>query len=240
MSVLTVRGVMLATIISKAPEILNAPYHDGATFKASDDFVRKWMRHQLNWSEHKVTQAAQKIPDDWEEKCERSFLWKAYSIKEYDIPSALYVNLDQNQVVYTPGNKMTYAPIGAKQVSLVGGDEKWAFTTMVSIANDGTLLPFQAIYTGLSAASHPSKTATHYDEVMNAGMLLEYSGTAMYWSNMATMHSSLTTFSRHTSSANAPFSTFLQPRKHCGKSMFDLCIDLKSSAGGWDRTTMTL
>ena len=136
---------MLVTIISKAPEILNAPYRDGSSFKASDDFVQKWMRHQLNWSECKATRAAQKIPDDWEEKCERSFLRKAYSIKEYDIPSALYVNSDQTQVVYAPGNKMTYAPIGAKQVSLVGGDEKWAFTAMVSIANDGTLLPFQAI-----------------------------------------------------------------------------------------------
>jgi DDE superfamily endonuclease len=189
MSILTVRGVMLATIISRAPEILNTPYRDGSTFKASDDFVRRWMRCQLNWSERKATRAAQKIPEDWEEKCERSFLRKAYSIKEYDIPSALYVNSDQTQVVYAPGNKMTYAPIGAKQVSLVGGDEKHAFTVMVSVANDGTLLPFQAIYTGLSAVSCPSKTAAYYDEVMNAGMLLEHSGMGTYWLNVATMHS---------------------------------------------------
>jgi hypothetical protein len=67
------------------------------------------MRHQLNWSECKATQAVQKIPEDWEEKCEKSFLRKAYSIKEYDIPSALYVNSDQTQVVYAPGDKMTYA-----------------------------------------------------------------------------------------------------------------------------------
>jgi hypothetical protein len=60
---------------------------------------------------------------------------------------------------------------------------------MVSVVNDGTLLPFQAIYAGLSAASRPSKTAAYYGEVMNAGMLLEHSGTGMYWSNMATMHS---------------------------------------------------
>ncbi|KIM34882.1 hypothetical protein M413DRAFT_44794, partial [Hebeloma cylindrosporum] len=143
----------------------------------------------LNWSERKATRAAQKIPDDWEEKCEKSFLRKAYSIKEYDIPSALYVNSDQTQVVYAPGDKMTYAPIGAKQVSLVGGDEKRAFTLMVSVANDGTLLPFQAIYAGLSTASRPSKNAPYYNEVINTGMLLEHSGTATYWSNMATMHS---------------------------------------------------
>jgi hypothetical protein len=147
------------------------------------------MRYQLNWSVRKATRAAQKIPEDWEEKCEKSFLWKAYSIKEYDIPSALYVNSDQTQVVYAPGNKMTYALIGAKQVSLVGGDEKCAFTMMVSVANDRTLLLFQAIYTGLSAVSHPSKTAAYYDDVMSAGMLLEQSGMGTYCSNMATMHS---------------------------------------------------
>ena len=61
---------------------------------------------------------------------------KAYSIKEYDIPSSLYVNSDQMQVVFAPGDKMTYAEKGAKQVSLVGGDEKRAFTMMVSIANN--------------------------------------------------------------------------------------------------------
>ncbi|KAF8808294.1 hypothetical protein BYT27DRAFT_7057706, partial [Phlegmacium glaucopus] len=130
-----------------------------------------------------------KIPEDWEEKCEKLFLRKAYSIKEYDILSVLYVNSDQTQVVYAPGDKMTYAPIGAKQVSLVGGDEKHAFTVMVSVANDGTLLPLQAIYAGLSTASCPSKTAGYYNEVMSAGMLLEHSGTVTYWSNMATMHS---------------------------------------------------
>ena len=124
MSILTVRGVMLATIMSRVPEILDAPYWDGSTFRALDAFVHKWMRGQLNWSECKATRAAQKIPEDWKDKCERSFLRKAYSIKEYDIPSALYVNLDQTQVVYAPGDKMTYAPIGTTQVSLVGGDEK--------------------------------------------------------------------------------------------------------------------
>ena len=55
MSVLTVCSVMLATIMSRAPEILDTPYRDGSTFRALDAFVRKWMRGQLNWSEHKVT-----------------------------------------------------------------------------------------------------------------------------------------------------------------------------------------
>ena len=97
------------------------------------------------------------MPEDWEEKCEKSFLRKAFSIKEYDIPSSLYVNSDQTQVVFAPGDQMTYAEKGAKQVSLVGGEEKRVFTVMVSVANNGTLLPFQAIYKGKTALSCPSK-----------------------------------------------------------------------------------
>jgi hypothetical protein len=187
LNVISIRGIMLSTITIMEPSILDVPYRDGSTFKASDDFVRRWVRRHLNWAERKATRAAQKIPDDWEDKCEKSFLRKAYSIKEYDIPSSLYVNSDQTQVVFAPGDKMTYAEKGAKQVSLVGGEEKRAFTVMVSVANNGTLLPFQAIYQGKTALSRPSQTAPHFDDVIHAGMLLEFSGTATYWSNQQMM-----------------------------------------------------
>jgi len=189
LTVLTMRGVILATITKMNPLVLETRYGDGSTFKASDNFVRNWARRHLNWAERKATRAAQKIPDDWEEKCEKSFLRKAYSIKEYDIPSTLYVNSDQTQVVYAPGDKLTYAERGSKQVSLVGGDEKRAFTVMVSVANDGSLLPFQAIYEGKTALSTPSKTALHYADVIKVGMRLEFSGTSTYWSNLTMMKS---------------------------------------------------
>ena len=187
LNVISMRGVILATITIMEPSILDVPYRDGSTFKASDDFVRRWVQRNLHWTERKATRAAQKMPEDWEEKCEKSFLRKAFSIKEYDIPSSLYVNSDQTQVVFAPGDQMTYAEKGAKQVSLVGGEEKRAFTVMVSVANNGTLLPFQAIYQGKTALSCPSKTAPHFDDVIHAGMLLEFSGTATYWSNQQTM-----------------------------------------------------
>jgi hypothetical protein len=101
----------------------------------------------MSWSIRAATQAAQKQPNDWEDQCEQSFFWKAYSIKEYDIHEALYVNSDQTQIVYAPGNRLTYNPTGSKQVAVVGVEEKHcAFTLMVSVAADGTILLFQAIY----------------------------------------------------------------------------------------------
>ena len=124
---------------------------DGSNFLASDLFVHGWLHSALDWSFRKATQATQKMPENWEDLCERSFLCKAYIIKEHDIPAELYVNSDQTQVTYAPGDKMTWAEFGAKQVSLMNTDKKRVFTVMVSVSSDGTLVPFQAIYQGKTA-----------------------------------------------------------------------------------------
>jgi hypothetical protein len=60
------------------------------------------------------------------------------------------MSTDQTQVVYAPGNRMAWVDTEAKQVSVVGVDEKRAFTVMASVAANGTLPPFQAIYEGLT------------------------------------------------------------------------------------------
>ncbi|KAG1889402.1 hypothetical protein F4604DRAFT_1530825, partial [Suillus subluteus] len=139
---------MIAVISDLAPQIFHQRAKDGSQFQCSDTFVRHWLHHTLHWSERHATRAAQKIPGNWEGLCEHSFLRLAYTIKEEDIPSALYINSDQTQVVYAQGSQLTWAQTGAKQISTVGNDEKRAFTVMVSISNDGTMLPLQAIYQG--------------------------------------------------------------------------------------------
>jgi len=189
LTTVNVRGIIVATIIRMRPEILDTPVGNGLTFNASDSFVRKWMRDVLNWSHRKATRAAQKIPSNWEDLCEKSFFRKAYSIKEDDIPADLYVNSDQTQVVFAPGDKMTWVEKGAKQVSLVGADEKRAFTALISVSSNGIMLPIQAIYTGKTDLSCPSPKSVNYQELVNAGFLLEPSGTTTYWSNQVTMRS---------------------------------------------------
>jgi hypothetical protein len=82
---------------------------------------------------------------------------------------------------------MTWAERGANQVSLTGTDEKRAFTLMVSVASDGTLLPFQAVYQGLTNRSCPSASSPNYQNAIAAGFQLVYSGTNTYWSNQQTM-----------------------------------------------------
>ena len=58
---------------------------------------------------------------------------------------------------------------------------------MVSVAADGTLLPFQAIYMGSTKQSLPTPKATNYDDLLKAGFKLETSGTKTYWSNQEKM-----------------------------------------------------
>ena len=84
---------------------------------------------------------------------------------------------------------MTYAPIGLKQVVTAGSEEKRVITVMVSLSNNGTLLPFQAIYKGSTQTSLPSKKAKSYKEATEAGFLFESSMTQTYWSTQDTMRS---------------------------------------------------
>jgi hypothetical protein len=82
---------------------------------------------------------------------------------------------------------MSWAKKGAKQVALVGAEEKRAFTLLVSVAADGTALPFQAIYQGGTMKSLPSPRAPKMADENVAGMQLDFSGTKTYWSNQKTM-----------------------------------------------------
>jgi hypothetical protein len=187
-TLVTVRGIVVATILKMAPEIFEKRAKDGSTFRCSDSYLRNWLHGTLLWSERKATRAAQKLPDNWEHLCQRAFLRIAYGIKEQDIPPELFVNSDQTQVVYAQGSKLTWAKTGSRQVTVVGEDEKRAFTVVVSISNSGELLPFQAIYQGYTAKTCPSKSAKDYDAAKAAGFRFEFSKSKTYWSTHETMH----------------------------------------------------
>src|SRR5260370_22230770 len=94
-NLVTARAIIVATILHLNPGIFNQKFKDSSTFRASDSFVRKFLHGLLSWSLRKGTQAAQKLPDDWQDQYVRSFLRKAYTINEENIPIVLYVNSDQ-------------------------------------------------------------------------------------------------------------------------------------------------
>jgi len=59
----------------------------------------------------------------------------------------------------------------------------------MSVAANGTLLPFQAIYKGLTNKSLLESLTLNHNKVIKADFLLEFSGTKTYWSNQQTMWS---------------------------------------------------
>lgn len=182
---------MVATIMEMQPPILQTRFHNSFIFHVSNTYVQKWMYDALLWSRRKATRAAHKLPECWEAICEQSLLWKAFSIKEHNIPPGLLVNSDQTQVVYAPGDGMTYAETGSKQINSTDVDEKRVITVMVSVACDGFLLPFQAIYQGMTDRSCPSISAPLYDEAKTLGFVFEASMSKTYWSNQKTMCTSI-------------------------------------------------
>jgi hypothetical protein len=170
-----------------APEIFDAEANDSSKFWCSDSFLRKWVHGALNWSERRATRAGHKIPENWEDLCERAFLCIAYNIKDEDIPAELYVNTDQTQVILAQGSNLTWAETGTKQVSVVGAEEKRAITIVVSVSCSGELLPFQAIYHGETARSTPTRSSECMDDCLEIGMRFEPSKSDTYWSTQKTM-----------------------------------------------------
>ncbi|OJT12062.1 hypothetical protein TRAPUB_11400 [Trametes pubescens] len=85
--------------------------------------------------------------------------------------------------------RLTYEKIGAKQVALLGAEEKRAFTVLVGVAASGAVLPFQSIWHGKSNRSCPSKDAAQRAEADELGFRFEPSKTSTYWSTFALMKS---------------------------------------------------
>lgn len=170
-----------------APEVFETKYPDGSHFKVSDSYCRLFLRSTMEWSERKATRAAQHLPKNWEDVCERAALRRAYVIKKEDIPAELIVNSDQTGIVYNPGAKLTWAPRGSSQVSVIGADEKRAFTALLAMSLSGTLLATQCVYVGATDVSCPSLNAPKYAECAAANFRHVPSKSGNHWSNLGTM-----------------------------------------------------
>lgn len=141
----------------------------------------------MNWSIRKATRAAQKQPADVNTVLLHSFLRLACVIRGEEIPDCCIVNANQTQVVYNMGAQSTWSPIGARQVHVLGIEEKRAFTLLVAASLSGDVLPLQAIYSSKSSRSLPGCTVPRFSRATDLSFAFEYSNTATYWSTQATM-----------------------------------------------------
>ncbi|KAJ7149282.1 hypothetical protein C8R43DRAFT_836135, partial [Mycena crocata] len=131
----------------------------------------------LGWSERRSTKAAQKLPANHIQKLHEAFIREAWIIRDHNIPPSMRVNTDQTQLVYQQGTKTTWNERGAKQVAVVGQEEKRALTLVPSIT-ETRLLPWQGIYHGKTSASL---------QAIGLGYVMLPSKSSTYWSTHETM-----------------------------------------------------
>jgi hypothetical protein len=74
----------------------------------------------------------------------------------YSFTAEMIVNFDQTGLSIVPTSSWTLAEKGAKQVEIVGLDDKRQITALLGCSLTGDLLPLQLIYTGKTDKCHPS------------------------------------------------------------------------------------
>lgn len=187
LEMITIRGFVIAVISEHAPQLFERRLRNGKMFRCCDQFIRNFLHEELNMSRRRPTRAAQKVPANAPATLRASFLRLACAIRDEDIPSCCIVNSDQTQVVYSHGSQYTWHHRGDKQVSVLGTEEKRAYTMLIGVSNNGAVLPFQAIYQSRSKGSLPSPSAASYQEALEIGIRFEMSMTDTYWSTIDTM-----------------------------------------------------
>lgn len=189
----TVRGIMVAIIQQEAPQLFLQKNAKGEAFRCSDAFVRHFLDNQMNWSWRCATKASQKVPVNSVQVSRKSLLRFVCAVRDENIRPSFIINADQTGIVYAQGTERTYAERGAKQVAVVGTEEKRAFTLMVTLSQSGDLLPFQAIYTGKDPRrSLPKPSSPGYQEAVDLGFRFEVSGNESHWATQESMRNWMT------------------------------------------------
>ena len=158
--------------------------------------MARFVNRQLGWSKRKGTQAGQKVPPDAPAQMQHHAFRIAIDIRDQAVPDCCCVNSDQTGKTYSQPGASTYDPIGTNQVTIVGKEDKRAFTIMVGISMSGQVLPFQIMYGGKTSASlpeinNPNSEFKHAnDEAKSLRFRFEWTGiSGNHWSNLETMKS---------------------------------------------------
>lgn len=105
----------------------------------------------------------------------------------YDIPPELWINIDQLGMYILPHNQITYHDKNAKQVDTHGKEDKRAYTLCVASSAAGDFLPFQQVWSGMTAASLPAATADGMDEARELGFDFTFAQSKKRTSHFSTL-----------------------------------------------------
>ncbi|KAF9792307.1 hypothetical protein BJ322DRAFT_1016130 [Thelephora terrestris] len=128
-------AIILAIIAAKAPNIFNVTVSQMVHGNYIWDHFQCWER---KWGGHNVNQLVwgKKTPENITGILTDAALCLTSTISQFHIPKFLIVNSDQTGAQYSAGGQETYAPIGSKQVDVIGKDEKLSFTLMRSASTN--------------------------------------------------------------------------------------------------------
>ena len=194
----TIRGLMIRILKVQLPKIFMMTVRNNSKlFQCSDTFIGRFVKNKLKWLKCKVTQTGQKLPANTEDQMEACAFRLTVAIADHNIPDACVVNGNQMGNTYSQSGQSTYAETGTNQVTVVGKEDKRAFTIMVGVSMSGEVLPFQVIYVGSSSASLPrlEKPGSAYKTANDEAKRLRFrfeNGGKKHWSNMQTMKSYVT------------------------------------------------
>jgi hypothetical protein len=165
---------MRIVIEDKEPTLL-------AELKLCSTFISVWAREQMGWSWRVRTTAASKLPMDWRQQGIDMAKRIAFNMQAYKVHPSLVINMDQTGVLLAPADNRTYESRGAKEIKVIGADDKRQITACIASSLNGDLLPMQLIFQGKTAQCHPPLS----EEAKEARVHLTHSEN--HWSNQTTM-----------------------------------------------------
>jgi hypothetical protein len=163
-----VKGVLQ----TDAPSVL---VEHGGKLHPSREWIRLFLRGEpLKWTFRRATTVAQKLPANWVQLLLEMNQRMAIKVFSLGIPKELVYSCDETYLHFVPmSNAGSFAPIGSREVAVVGADDKRGATLNVTCKPDGTLLPFQFIFGGKSPRCLPKGDARKEAEA--AGHVFCYS-----------------------------------------------------------------
>jgi hypothetical protein len=127
---------------------------EGEKLLANRSLAQSLLR-RMGFVKRKGTKAAKKLPTNFDE-LKLTFYGKIQSVvKDNNVHNKLIINFDQTGVNILPSSSYTMEKEGAKQVSIIGVEDKRQITAVFAIDMDGNLLPPQLIYAGRTDKCHP-------------------------------------------------------------------------------------
>ena len=137
----------------------------------------------LSW--RRATKAARSQPHDFE-TIRRDFILRVvWLVRRYNIPKNLFMNLDETGCCLLPIGKSTWGEKGAKQINVLGKDDKRQFTVVPVITVAGTYAcPTQLIWAG---TGKPQNKACHYDDKEGAFKNISQTHSESHWTTESTI-----------------------------------------------------